>query len=40
MRIIIEGEVEIQKRSKRVLMQSVRIIELADDEEIRFVSAH
>jgi hypothetical protein len=36
-RNIVEGEVEIQKRSKRVLMQSAKVIESSEEEEIRFV---
>jgi hypothetical protein len=36
-RIIVEGEVEIWKRSKRIPMQSAKIIDLSEDEEIRFV---
>jgi hypothetical protein len=39
MRIIVEGEVEIWKRLKRIPMQSVRIIESLSEEEIRFVGA-
>jgi hypothetical protein len=39
-RIVIEGKVEIWKRSKRIPMQSAKIMGLSEDEEIRFVSAH
>jgi hypothetical protein len=39
-RIIVEGEVEISKMSKRIPMQIVRIIESLDDEAIRFVSTY
>jgi hypothetical protein len=37
-RTIIEGEVEIWKRSKRIPTQSVKVIELSE-EEIRYVGA-
>jgi hypothetical protein len=39
MRIIVEGEVEIWKRSKRIPTQSAKVVESSSLEEIRFVGA-
>jgi hypothetical protein len=36
-RVIIEGEVEIQKRLRRIPMQSVKVVKLLSEEEIWFV---
>jgi hypothetical protein len=37
--VIVEGEVEIQKRSRRIPTQSVKVIESSSEEEIRYVGA-
>jgi hypothetical protein len=39
MRTIVEGEVEIWKRSKRIPRQSVKVVDSLEEEEIRFVEA-
>jgi hypothetical protein len=35
--VIVEGEVEIRKRLRRIPTQSVKVIESSSEEEIRFV---